>query len=200
MNENKGNWGVPFIFKYDSKKKIWVTCVDSSCDSSSNWRCILLTLEQKIIILQKMSATTYTAQFCPKLSIPQVNCISSAPSSPVGVEATITLSAKKPNKMSTASLESNESSDPLESDYCEDEDENDSASDEEEEYESSQKNNSESDEDAEDNEDDNDEDDDNVDKTIKGHRTFSLDDFQILKTVGKFLILLINSLIIKFYV
>ncbi|KAL5290242.1 PRKX family protein [Megaselia abdita] len=128
-----------------------------------------------------MSATTFTAHVSPKLPIPQTSCMSSAPSSPIGVEATITISTKKPNKMSTASVESNESSDPLESDYSEndeDEVENDSASEEEDEDESLQKSKSESEEDPEGNEDDSDDD------NIKGHRQFSLDDFQILKTVG----------------
>lgn len=139
-----------------------------------------------------MSVTTYTAHSCPKLSIPQPSCMSSAPSSPIGVEAKITISAKKPNKMSTVSVESNESSDPLESDYSEEDEEdlgNDSVS-EEEEVQSSQKNKSDSDDESEDNEDDSDED-NNIDDAVKGDRQFSLDDFQILKTVGKsFLFLL----------
>lgn len=137
-----------------------------------------------------MSVTTYTARSCPKLSISQVSSMTSAPSSPIGVEATITISTKKPNKMSSGSVESTaESSDPLESDYSEDDGQdfaNDLSSEEDqEEYESSQKNNLSESESEDGNGDDTDED-SNIDDAVKGGRKFSLDDFQILKTVGKF--------------
>lgn len=131
-----------------------------------------------------MSVTTYSGRVGPKPSIPQISCVSTIPNSPVGVEATIT-SAKKNNEMSTIDVESNENSDPVESDYSEDDgkgDEGSSASEEEEEDESYQKSKSESDNHVEADDDDSDEDSDDGDK---GGRQFSLDDFQILKTVGK---------------
>lgn len=137
-----------------------------------------------------MSVTTYTAHSCPKLSISQVSSMSSAPSSPIGVEATITISTKKPNTMSSGSVDSTESSDPLESDYSEDDGQDvakDSSSEvDEEEDESSQRNNlSESDDESEQENGDDTDDDSNIDDAVKGGRKYSLDDFQILKTVGK---------------
>lgn len=131
-----------------------------------------------------MSVKTYSVNSGPRLSISKVSSMSSAPSSPVGAEATITISAKRKNKMSADSVESYESSDPLESDYSEGDGENatnDTSSDEDD-YESSQKKNSESDDESEGNGDDTDEE---SSVGVKDRRQYSLDDFQILKTVGK---------------